>query len=109
MFGKWPKRMTTLSWAATSCAKTQIAAVTNRTSFVFINFLSLGECCHESSKRGRGVASGGSRLSERNTRIKASVMLEHQLETYDNLIELIIAKLRIRLSEIRPGVNVIRH
>jgi hypothetical protein len=46
---------------------------------------------------------------QRNTKIKALVVLEHQLQAYDYLIELIIAKLRIRLPEIRPGVNVIRH
>ena len=36
-------------------------------------------------------------------------MLEHQLHASDELIEFIIAELRICLTKIRPGVNVIHH
>jgi len=35
--------------------------------------------------------------------------LEHQLHTPDDFIELILAKLRIRFAEIRPGMNIIDH
>ena len=62
-----------------------------------------------SCRNGAAAYVGASRLSKRNTQIKASVMLEHQLQATRNLIELIIAKLRICLTEIRPGVNIIHH
>src|SRR5207249_7077478 len=41
-------------------------------------------------------------------RLKASV-LEHHLDATDDFIELVLAKLRIGLAEIRPGVNVVDH
>jgi hypothetical protein len=37
------------------------------------------------------VVSGAWRLSKRNIKLNASVMLEHQLQTHNDLIELIIA------------------
>ena len=35
--------------------------------------------------------------------------LKHYLDATEDLIELILAKLRIRLTEIRPGVDIIDH
>ncbi len=35
--------------------------------------------------------------------------LKHHLYATEDLIELILAKFRIRLAKIRPGVNIIHH
>ncbi len=35
--------------------------------------------------------------------------LEHQLHAPDDFVELVLAKLRMRLAEIRPGVDIIDH
>ena len=35
--------------------------------------------------------------------------LKHHLDATEDLIELILAKFRIRLAKIRPGVNIIHH
>jgi hypothetical protein len=37
------------------------------------------------------------------------VNLEHYLHASDDFVELIVAKLRVRFAEIRPGVDVIEH
>src|SRR6266481_7930772 len=105
MFGKCPKRITVFSSAPAACRKRASVPITAINVFVFIVLFSIEECRHEISEVSIVAPTS---LAEIRARFN-SFELKHHLDAPDDFIELILAKLRIRFPEIRPGMNVVDH
>src|SRR5436190_7478072 len=105
MFGKCPKRITVFSSARAACTKSASVPITAINVFVFIVLFSIGGCHHEISEVSIVTPPSLAGIRARFN----SFELKHYLDAPDDFIELILAKLRIRFPEIRPGMNIIDH